>query len=108
MAAAKKRSVRKASKKRAQAAPAPNPQEGVQTSPGPRTKIFICDQEFWADSQLALNVLIIETATAGMTKEEFADFSKRLRLKLELWKTETGNEKVVLCENGVIYGDWLD
>jgi hypothetical protein len=103
MATAKKRSVRTAAKKKKQQEQPSNHQVVA-----PRTKVFICDEEFWSDAQSALNVLIIEMATAGMSKEEFAEFSARFRLKLELWKTETGNEKLVLCENGVVFGDWLD
>lgn len=77
-------------------------------APPKRVKVFVCDKPFWCDIELAWNILGIETATRGMRKEEFSKLAERYRLQIELWTSQTGNIKEVLCKGGDILGTWLD
>ena len=85
-----------------------NKTEEQALDPVPRTKVLIAGRPFWGDAPAAQMLMVIESATRGMDREQFEDWMRRYKLRMELWEDAESNRKVVLCDGEKILGDWVD
>lgn len=78
----------------------------IQPQEAPRCEARIAGKTVWVQPEAAMNFMVLEAVTRGMSKQDLAEFSGRYRLKIEALSGPTGEEKIVLCEMGVV--DWGD
>lgn len=93
-------------KKKSESNPVENTEE-TSTAPARRHKVYFAGVPFYVDSALVGTWISIEAATRGMSREELTDWIQRYGVRIEVWKNESSNEKLVLCDGMQILGDWL-
>ena len=87
------------------AAAEPAPEKQI---PPPRYEVIICGKSFWCEGPAMQVMMLIEANCRNMDKAQFANFIARYKLSISVWKSETGNEQIMLCRDNEVLGDWAD
>lgn len=71
-----------------------------------RAEVHICGRCFYTGTDAALAFMAIEALFGSASKQDLAEGSLRYMLRIEAFIHPTGNEKIIVCDRGVV--DWGD